>query len=205
MSPAEGELLGQLIGAKRRLAARGWMPATSGNLSARISEKPLRFWISASSRDKEEEHPDDFMIVDEEGKPEAGQDLKPSAEVRVHAAVYKKTGAGAVFHVHSVYSALTSEQAFDHGGITFGELEILKGLGRWEEGATVRVPIVPNLHDLNALADQVARMLNPDVPGLLIRSHGLYSWGRTCFEAKRHVEAFEFLCQWTIVKQTMRS
>ncbi len=204
MTPAERELLDQLVAAKRSLAARGWMPATSGNLSARISEHPLRFFISVSGRDKEEDHPDDFMVVDGEGRPEGEIATKPSAEVRVHAAVYKKRGAGAVFHVHSVYNALTSEQAFADGGITFEGLEILKGLGRWEDGASLRVPVVENLHDLGALAVLVGRSIDPDVPGLLIRSHGLYAWGNTCSEAKRHVEAFEFLFQWNVARRMIR-
>jgi methylthioribulose-1-phosphate dehydratase len=29
--------------------------------------------------------------------------------------------------------------------------------------------------------------------GYLIRRHGLYTWGRTLDEARRHVEIFEFL------------
>lgn len=204
MTPDEAELLRQLVGAKRRLAARGWMPATSGNLSARISDHPLRFWISASGRDKEEERSDDFVIVDGEGRAEGRGSLRPSAEVGLHAAVYKRTDAGAVFHVHSVYNALTSEQTVADGSVRFEGLEIIKALGRWEERGSVRIPVVENLHDLGTLAEAVGKSLDPAVPGLLIRSHGLYAWGRTCFEAKRHVEAIEFLCQWHIVRQTMR-
>ncbi|MEL7265147.1 MAG: class II aldolase/adducin family protein, partial [Planctomycetota bacterium] len=29
--------------------------------------------------------------------------------------------------------------------------------------------------------------------GFLIRGHGLYTWGRDLFAARRHVEIFEFL------------
>ena len=205
MTQAESELLSQLIDAKRSFAGRGWMPATSGNLSARISSAPLRFWISVSSRDKEQTRSDDFVIVDDRGEPEVSSSLKPSAEAEIHAAVYKKVGVGAVFHVHSVYNAITSEQAFADRGIVFEGLEILKGLGRWEPRASLRIPIVENLHDLHALAELVSRSIDPSVPGLLIESHGLYAWGDSCFETKRHVESFEFLFQWNVVKRMMRS
>ncbi len=92
------------------------------------------------------------------------------------------------------------------GEVVLRNLEMLKGLDIWDEAAEIRVPIVENLFHLPALADAVvARITDPRVPGVLIRRHGLYAWGANPFEAKRHVEAFEFmweyLCRWWSVQQ----
>jgi methylthioribulose-1-phosphate dehydratase len=35
----------------------------------------------------------------------------------------------------------------------------------------------------------------PDVHGFLVLRHGLYTWGRSVAEARRHVEIFEFLLE----------
>jgi len=35
----------------------------------------------------------------------------------------------------------------------------------------------------------------PDAHGLLIRRHGLYTWGRDFDEAVRHLEVLEFLLE----------
>lgn len=40
------------------------------------------------------------------------------------------------------------------------------------------------------------RIIDLRVPGVLIRRHGLYAWGANPFEAKRHVEAFEFMWEY---------
>ena len=42
---------------------------------------------------------------------------------------------------------------------------------------------------------EVARLLEekPGIHGFLLRRHGLYTWGKDVFEAKRHVEILEFL------------
>jgi methylthioribulose-1-phosphate dehydratase len=36
---------------------------------------------------------------------------------------------------------------------------------------------------------------NPGIHGFLLREHGLYTWGQSLREAKRHVEILEFLVE----------
>jgi methylthioribulose-1-phosphate dehydratase len=35
----------------------------------------------------------------------------------------------------------------------------------------------------------------PDAHGFLLRRHGLYTWGKSMSDARRHVEIFEFLLE----------
>jgi len=50
---------------------------------------------------------------------------------------------------------------------------------------------------MKELSAEVADLVSkrPDIHGLLLRKHGLYTWGATLLEAKRHVEIFEFLME----------
>ena len=132
--------------------------------------------------------------------------VRPSAETAVHARIYEATGCGCVLHVHTVWNNLIAELFASQGEVILRDLEMIKGLDVWDEAAAIRVPIVENLFRLPALADAVvARITDRRVPGVLIRRHGLYAWGATPFEAKRHVEAFEFmweyLYRWWSVQQ----
>lgn len=189
-------------------ARRGWLPATSGNLSVRVSApgEPLLLMVSASGRDKASMTTADFLLVDDLLRPVERAALRPSAETAVHARIYEATGCGCVLHVHTVWNNLIAELFASKGEVVLRDLEMLKGLDIWEEAVAIRVPIVENLFHLPALADAVvARIADPRVPGVLIRRHGLYAWGANAFEAKRHVEAFEFmwefLVRWWSVQQ----
>lgn len=203
--------LNELAEIKREFSARGWMPATSGNVSLRVKEKPLAFFVSVSGRDKSVTLPDDFILVNEEGKPvspsgkgESRNLLKPSAEAGVHAQIYKKLSPAVVLHVHTLYNTLVSVHSPYPEALLIEGLEMIKGLGLWEEKGRVKIPIVPNHHDLIRLASAAGDAVDRSVPGILIKGHGLYAWGNSLHEAKRNVEAFEFLFQYLFLEGLMK-
>lgn len=178
------------------------MLGTSGNLSILTHEKPLQFLITESGKDKGELTEDDFLLVDENGVSEQS-DRKPSAETLLHSAVYKHTKAGAVFHVHTTNSTLLSNHALEGQNLSssyicFSGLEMLKGLGFKTHDVKVTIPVIENSQDMKYLAELVPKYINKDVPGLVLRGHGLYAWGQTINEAKRHIEIFEFLFEYRI-------
>ena len=59
------------------------------------------------------------------------------------------------------------------------------------------LPILENSQDMVKLAELVSKTLHetPGIHGFLLREHGLYTWGRSLPEAKRHVEILEFLME----------
>ncbi|MBN6187907.1 methylthioribulose 1-phosphate dehydratase [Aneurinibacillus sp. BA2021] len=184
----------QLDQVKLSFAARDWFPGTSGNLSVKVSADPLLVAVTASGKDKTVCTPHDYLVVDQHGKPYEATTLKPSAETQIHTVIYRNIPeTGAVFHVHTVPNNILSELYGDQGYVTLRNQELIKGLGIWEEGAEIRIPIVENYADIPRLANEVERVLDARVPGVLIRNHGIYAWGRNSFEGKRHLEAFEFL------------
>lgn len=181
-----------LIRAGHFFHGRGWAPATAGNYSARLDGG--RLLITRSGAHKGELRPDDLMVVDGEGRPE-NPALRPSAETRLHTQLYAWDEAiGSVLHVHSVHSTLLSRRAT--GPLMLEDYELLKAFAGVETHATrLTVPIFANSQDMADIAAEAARWRARGEPfyGYLIAGHGLYTWGRGVEDARRHVEAFEFL------------
>jgi methylthioribulose-1-phosphate dehydratase len=190
------------LGALARGAyARGWALGTSGNFSAVAAREPLRLLITPSGVDKGAVRGEDLVEVDDDGRMVGGPGAaagRPSAETALHLAIVRARGAGAVSHTHSVWSTVLSDAAAEAGGLAIEGYEMLKGL----QGVTTHahrewVPLIENTQDWAAEAPRVEDLLrrHADAHGLLIRRHGLYTWGRDLDELKRHVEIFEFLLE----------
>ena len=179
------------------------MLGTSGNLSILIEEKPFQFLITVSGKDKGELTEDDFILVDEEGQPQGIAPTKPSAETLLHGAIYRHTGAKAVFHVHTTNSTLLSMKSKDN--IVFSDLEMLKGLGFKTHDVKATIPVIENSQDMKYLATIAPSYINEEVPGLLLKGHGIYAWGNSPQETKRHVEIFEFLFEYRMKEITLAS
>ena len=189
------ELAPLLVETSRQLYARVWAFGTSGNFSAVVRREPLVLAISRSGADKGLLTASDFIEVDGNGLP-LEADARPSDETVVHLAVVQERGAGAVLHTHSVWNTLLSEAAGDAGGLAITGYEMLKGLsGVKTHEHSEWLPIVENTQDYRVMSREVKAALarNPGAHGLLLRGHGLYTWGRDLAEARRHVEILEFL------------
>jgi methylthioribulose-1-phosphate dehydratase len=193
----------ELADLKDELAARNWFPGTSGNVSIKVEESPLTFYVSASGKDKTKRTSEDFLLVDGEGKAVEQTSLKASAETGIHCEVYRLTDAGCCLHVHTVDNNLISELYGNEGEITFQRQELIKAFGIWEEDGSISVPIVENYADLTKLSKAVADVIKPDTKAVLIRNHGITVWGKNAFEAKKHLEAFEFLFSYHLKLQTL--
>ncbi len=178
---------------KVKLYNKGWFPATSGNLSYKLHDDPLIFAITTSGKDKGTVTHEDVIFVDKDGKPVEKTRLKPSAETLIHSYVYQKTDASCVIHIHTQANNFISYVYFEEGKVKIKDFEMIKALDIWEEDAEIEVPIVDNYFDLKKLAEESGKSINPKVPAILIKNHGIYCWGKSEFEAKRHIEAFEFM------------
>lgn len=193
------ELASELAEIGRSCQARGWLLATSGNLSAVVSRDPLRLAITASGTDKGRLGPDGLLVIDENGSPvESGSGLKPSDEALLHVEIVRSRGAGSVLHTHSIWSTLLSDRHAVAGGLMIRGYEMLKGL----DGVTTHehsewIPIVENSQDMRGLASRIGGALRsrPAAHAILLRGHGLYTWGASVGMAKRHLEALEFLLE----------
>lgn len=191
--------LAELKEVKQLFASRGWFAGTSGNLSVRVGEydaNEFNFAITASGKDKTIHTPEDYLFVDQDGKPSEKTNLKPSAETLIHCEIYRLTGAGAIFHVHTVYNNVLSEYFWDRKSVPVNGVELIKGFNLWDEEAQIDIPIVSNFAHIPSIVPEVTERLDRKIPGILLRKHGIYAWGANAFEAKRHLEAFEFIFEY---------
>jgi methylthioribulose-1-phosphate dehydratase len=189
----------RLVETSRVLYARGWLSATSGNLSAVVNREPLQFAITASGLHKGRLTSDQFILLGADGTVHAGSG-SPSAEWRLHVAIVQATDAAAVLHIHSLWSTTLSQVHFRHGGLAISGYEMLKALaGVCSHEHREWLPIVENSQNMPALERTITDALtrNAGVHGILIRGHGLYTWGCDLEEANRHLEALEFLMEVT--------
>ena len=183
----------ELIASTRELAALGWTPATSSNFSMRLDERTAA--ITVSGRDKGKLVPDDIMAVDFNGHA-VGSDKRPSAETVLHTQLYARLPeVGCVLHTHSLAQTLASKLYAGAGHIRFEEYELIKAFrGQETHEAAMDVPVLANNQHIPTLAAQVDVLLDQGhIWGYLIEGHGLYAWGRDMAEARRHLDAFEFL------------
>jgi methylthioribulose-1-phosphate dehydratase len=173
--------------------AQGWVPATSGNFSLCIDGRIL---VTASGLDKGTLTPAGLLEVDSDGNLVSGAG-KPSAETGLHLVLYRaRPGAGAILHVHTVWNTLISARHAPLGYVPIAGYELLKGLSGVSTHAHVeRVPILENSQAYGDLAAKLAAALDahPQAHGVLLSRHGLYTWGQSVAEARRHLEALEFL------------
>jgi methylthioribulose-1-phosphate dehydratase len=178
----------------RHAGAMGWVPATSGNFSARVDEQ--RCAVTATGGFKGETTDERVIVVEIAS---AGESLVDglSAEGPLHLQLYRDhPWIGAVAHVHSHASMALSRRHARAGSLELAGWELLKAFpGIDTHDRSIRVPIFDNNQDISRLAALVHKRLPeyPDVPGYLIAGHGLYAWGATALDTRRHLEAFESL------------
>lgn len=192
------EAAARLVRIGQRFDARGWVMGTSGNFSMVIDESPLRLAITRSGTHKGELAANDILEVGAEGTSIGATAGVPSAETRLHIEIVVARAVAAVLHTHSIWSTLLSDRFGSQGGVAIEGYEMLKGLA----GVTTHehrewIPVLENDQDLSRLSARVRETLRayPDCHALLLRRHGLYTWGATVPEAVRHVEIVEFLLE----------
>ncbi|MFT4196498.1 MAG: methylthioribulose 1-phosphate dehydratase [Pseudoxanthomonas sp.] len=186
------------------LAARDWTPATSSNFSRRLDAGHAA--ITVSGADKGRMTRADIMAVDLDGRPVATA-KRPSAETLLHTRLYARfPEVGCVLHTHSLAQTVASRFWAAQGEVRLAGYELLKAFaGHSTHEAEVVVPVFPNTQDMNELSAWVdARLDRQPLWGYLIDGHGLYAWGRDMAEARRHLEAFEFLLSCELELQRLR-
>jgi methylthioribulose-1-phosphate dehydratase len=182
----------------RRFYARGWALGTSGNFSVVMSRRPLRLAITQSGVSKRELGPAQILLCDERGGVVGRAQGRPSAETFLHIEIARRRRAGAVLHTHSVWSTVLSGSHAAEGGLLIEGYEMLKGLaGVTSHEHREWIPILENDQDMRRLARAAGKTLaqHEHAHALLLRRHGLYTWGDTVEEAERHVEILEFLLE----------
>ena len=182
-----------LIDTGHWMSQQGWCPASSGNLSARLSPHQVMITVSGCSIGQLSHA--DLLQVDLDGVP-CHTALKPSAETLLHTALYTlESNIAVILHTHSIASTVLS-RITTANQIAFSGYEIQKALtNQHDHHARISLPVFDNAQDMLFLADQISQKYR-EIPfqwGFLLRGHGLYVFGKDINEARKHLECLEFL------------
>jgi L-ribulose-5-phosphate 4-epimerase len=170
-----------IVETAQELVQKGYLMATGGNLSLRISGQDA-FAITPSNYDYFKMTPEDICILDFKLNVIEGN-LKPSVESAMHGAIYQaRADVNAVIHTHQVYaSALTLIKApiphlFD---------EQARYLGR----SVDIIPYAPSGTGL--LKNAVARHVKNHNNAFMMQNHGALVFGHDMERAVHNVEILE--------------
>lgn len=195
----------ELVNAASRFYQQGWMVGTAGNLSTRLPDGS--FWITASGCLKGELTVTDFVRIYPDGRMESSDDLKPSAETSIHQCIYSLfPRAQACYHIHSVDANLASSLA-EAGKLPLPSLEMLKGLGIWEENPCCLMPVFQNYLQVNRIANAIKERFSnnpPKIPALLIRNHGVTVWAESTVQARNYIEILEYIFRYMVAARQMQ-
>jgi methylthioribulose-1-phosphate dehydratase len=115
----------------------------------------------------------------------------------LHLQIYRRFPlATMVLHTHSRTQSVASRLYLERGTVRLQGWELQKALdGHTTHADVVEIPVFPNTQHMPELLAQVDAWLDSGKPlqAYLIAGHGLYTWGRDAEQARRHLDALEFL------------
>lgn len=200
ISAQDYEEMKKLATLVRVMNTQGHNPATSGNYSLRSKTSPEIALVSESGIDKSKFTEDNFLPIYHETRQMlpnyAATGRKSSDETDIHLSLYQITNANCVLHSHMLDALLFADLFPGKEFATIKNLELLKGFkGVKTHELEINIPIFDNTQDIRNLAEVVkpAILSQKNNYGLLLRGHGIYVWGESVEEAKRHLEVFEYL------------
>ena len=174
---------------------KGWSPATSTNYS--FKDELNQIWVSRSGVDKSEFKSDDFIKINSSGEAmEEFINIRPSAETLIHCFIYQMfPETKVILHSHGVNPVLVSSIAKSE--VSFEGFEIQKGFeGQKTHLNRITIPIFENSQEMTFFEKElVYKRSQLTNHCFIIRKHGTYAWGKSLFEAKRHLETLDYLCE----------
>lgn len=183
--------------ANLELSRRGVVLYTWGNVSGIDRARGLVV-IKPSGVPYQGMQPSDMVVVDLEGRIVEGT-LRPSSDTPTHLELYKAfPEIGGVVHTHSTHAVVFAQAGMDlpalgttHADYFYGAVPVSRSLTRDEvqeayEKNTGRV-IVETVQETGREA--------LDVPGVLVRNHGPFTWGKDPAEAVYHSVVLEEIAE----------
>ena len=185
------ELKQEVLEANLQLPEYGLVTFTWGNVSGICREKNLVV-IKPSGVSYEGMEAEDMVVVDLDGNVVEGS-LKPSSDTPTHLELYKAfPELGGIVHTHSRWATSFAQAGMaltalgtTHADTFYGDVPITRHLtpeeiaGEYEkETGTV---IIECFRDKDPM----------DIPGVLVHSHGPFSWGKDAKEAVHNAVVLE--------------
>lgn len=191
----EPELRQEMVRVGRLIWERGYVAATDGNLSARLSVD--RLLVTPSGLSKGFLAAEDLVVIDLEGKPvgrEVRRGLRPSFEILMHLEAYRqRPDVHAVVHAHPPLAT-----AFSIAGVTLARCvipEVIVTLGA--------IPTAGYATPGTAEVPDSIRAAIRDHDAVILAHHGSLTVGGSLWEAYMRLEKVEQTAQITLAAQQL--
>ncbi len=189
--PSRSDIARQLVDVCRRLYARGFVTATDGNVSARLTGGTILTTPTGVNKGQVTEA--DLVEVTADGTVLAGS-RQPSTELGMHLFIYRqRPDAGAVVHAHPPYATgfAVARQALATPVLP----EVIVGLGE--------IPLAPYATPSTpAMADSLAPFVK-HATAILLANHGVVTFGADLEEAYFKTEKTEHAAQIVFVARML--
>lgn len=185
------ELKEKVFRANLDLVKHGLVIFTWGNVSGIDRESNLVV-IKPSGVDYDTMKASDMVVVDLDGKVVEGN-LRPSSDTPTHLAIYKAfREVGGVVHTHSTYATAWAQAGVDlpnigttHADYFHDAVPCTRAMTREEvEGAY-------ELETGNVIVECFEGLNPVHTPGVLVKNHGPFTWGKTPAEAVHNAVVLE--------------
>jgi L-ribulose-5-phosphate 4-epimerase len=161
------------------LEMKGLVIYTWGNVSGIDREKNLMV-IKPSGVDYAVMKAGDMVVVDLEGNVVEGE-YKPSSDTATHIALYKKfREIGGIVHTHSTWAVTFAQAGLNipafgttHADYFYGDIMCTREMTMQE---------IENGYEKNTgnvIAETIGDTDPMKIPGILVKSHGPFAWGKT--------------------------
>lgn len=178
------ELKKQVWEANLLLPKYGLVVFTWGNVSGIDREKNLMV-IKPSGVEYDEMKPEDMVVVDVATGEKVEGDLNPSSDTDTHLVLYRNfPNIGGIVHTHSKWAVSFAQagkgipaMGTTQGDYFYGEIPCTRKMTPEEIAGKYEL-------ETGNVIVETFKDLNPDyVPGVVVHSHGPFSWGTDPFNA----------------------
>jgi D-3-phosphoglycerate dehydrogenase len=177
------ELKKKVVGVCYKLAQKGFVVATAGNVSARVkaADGSERYLVTPSTKDYSSMEPDDLVLVDANGAVIEGS-RNPTSECKLHIKIFQaRPDVHFVIHSHAPFSTVLSIARIPLGPFVDEILPFIGGCNVADYGEAGSDELAENT--VNALGDNYTAFL---------ANHGNVCVGVSAEHAWRNCELVEF-------------
>lgn len=183
----------QVWKANLQLPAHGLVVFTWGNVSGIDRESGL-FVIKPSGVEYDQLRPEDMVVMDLNGNKVEGE-LNPSSDTPTHLELYRNFPTiGGVVHTHSRWATIWAQSGRNipaygttHGDYFYGPIPCTRAMTPEEIGGEYE------LETGKVIVETFQDKKPEDIPAVLVKSHGPFTWGKDCFEAVHNSVVLEEL------------
>lgn len=197
------ELKEKVLCANLDLVKNGLVLFTWGNVSAIDRETGLVV-IKPSGVSYDTMKASDMVVVDLDGKVVEG-DLNPSSDTPTHVVLYRAfPKIGGVVHTHSTYATAWAQAGRDIPNIGTTHADYFHDA----------IPCTPDMtreevmgeyekETGNVIVKRFEGLSYIDTPGVLVKNHGPFSWGKDAAEAVYHATVMEQVAKMAYISYTV--